>query len=277
MMFRRKRNNYLGGYSGARRGGSRIRTIGKILLAVLIVLVIACGAAAWYVLTPYQPTTEAQQAINATEEGITVHNSDNWIEFAAAKPTGDSVIFYPGARVKPEAYSLVAQRLAKNGHSVYIMKMPFNFAFFKPDAAQAVVDSNPNQKFIIGGHSLGGVFASRYAASHVDQISGVFFLASYPDDNGSLGNSGLPVMSITASNDGVLERSKYEAARVLLPATAVYYSIQGGNHAQFGSYGEQKGDKTAQITADEQLEQTTNALLSWMKEIPSSLKKASSK
>lgn len=276
-MFRRKRNNYLGGYNSGRRGGSRIRTIGKILLAVLIVLVIACGAAAWYVFTPYQPTTQAQQALNATDKGVTVKQSDDWIEFAAAKPTGDSIIFYPGARVKPEAYSLLAQRLATIGHSVYIMKMPFNFAFFKPDAAQAVVDSNPNQTFIIGGHSLGGVFASRYAASHVDRISGVFFLASYPDEKGSLGNSGLPVISITASSDKVLDMSKYQAAREMLPATAIYYDIPAGNHAQFGSYGEQKGDGFAQITADEQLKQTASALLSWMQDIEAAKDKTSSK
>ena len=34
------------------------------------------------------------------------------------------------------------------------------------------------------------------------------------------------------------------------------YEIQGGNHAQFGNYGPQKGDLPATITAEEQQEQT---------------------
>ncbi|WP_322924144.1 alpha/beta fold hydrolase [Paenibacillus campi] len=271
-MFRRKTSSF-SSYGGTRRK-SRARTIGKILLVVLIVLVIAAGAAAWYVLTPYGPTAQAEQAITTPEQGITVQNTDQWIAFTPAKTSKVGVILYQGARVKPEAYSLLANDLAKAGHPVYIMKMPLNFAFFKPDAAQAVLDSHPQQKFVIGGHSLGGVFAAHYAADHKDRIAGVFFLASYPDSDADLGNSGLPVLSITASNDGVLQRDKYEAARTLLPATTVYYSIKGGDHAQFGSYGQQKGDKPAQITEQEQRSQTVNALISWMKDIPATASKS---
>ncbi len=271
-MFRRKTSGF-GSYGGTRRK-SRARTIGKILLVILILLVIATGAAAWYVLTPYGPTPQAEQAITTPAEGVTVKNTDQWIEFAPAKSSKVGIIFYQGARVKPEAYSLLAQSLAKAGHPVYIVKMPFNFAFFKPDAAQAILDNHPDQKFIIGGHSLGGVFAARYAAEHIDRMAGVFFLASYPDSKGSLGNSGLPVMSISASNDGVLQRDKYEVARTMLPADTVYYSIKGGDHAQFGSYGEQKGDKPAQITEQEQRNQTVNALVSWMKDIPATSQKS---
>ncbi|WP_046213421.1 alpha/beta fold hydrolase [Paenibacillus wulumuqiensis] len=265
-MFRQKRK-YAGSYGGSRRGG-RAGKIGKILLGILIVLLILGGLAAWYLLTPYGPTGEAEQALTAQQQGVTVHTTENWIEFDAAKSTGNSLIFYPGARVKPESYSLFARDLAAAGHSVYIMKFPFNFAFTKANAADAVISSHPDEKFIIGGHSLGGVFASRYAVAHTDRIAGVFFLASYPDQNGNLAELGLPVMSITGSEDGVLQKDKYEASRSLLPADTAYYSVQGGNHGQFGSYGEQKGDQPAKVSAEEQRAQTVNALLSWMKEIP---------
>lgn len=36
--------------------------------------------------------------------------------------------------------------------------------------------------------------------------------------------------------------------------------IEGGNHAQFGNYGPQKGDAPAQITAEEQQRQTVAAV-----------------
>ena len=36
--------------------------------------------------------------------------------------------------------------------------------------------------------------------------------------------------------------------------------IQGGNHAQFGNYGPQKGDLPAEITAEEQQAQTVAAI-----------------
>ena len=34
--------------------------------------------------------------------------------------------------------------------------------------------------------------------------------------------------------------TKYQAGRMYLPPDTVYYTIEGGNHAQFGDYGHQK-------------------------------------
>ncbi|MDN4618794.1 alpha/beta fold hydrolase [Paenibacillus sp. PsM32] len=274
-MFRKNRNQF--GSYGSTRKRSRAGKIGKILLVILIVLILAAGAAAWYVFTPYTPTSQAEQALVSGTDKIAVQDTEEWISFSNAKPKGNSIIFYPGARVKPEAYSVFAHDLAKSGHTVYIMKLPFNFAFFKTDAAQAVIDRHPDEKFVIGGHSLGGVFAARYAAAHLDHIAGVFFLASYPEQKGNLQKTDIPVLSITASNDGLLKKDTYEAARAFLPQQTVYYSIEGGNHAQFGSYGEQKDDLPAQIDADEQRKQTVNTILGWMKEIPTTSKSATKK
>ena len=65
---------------------------------------------------------------------------------------------------------------------------------------------------MIGGHSLGGVIASRYAASQKNGLKGVFS-ASYPDEKGSLAETNLPVLSLTASNDEVLNQGNYQAAK----------------------------------------------------------------
>lgn len=89
-----------------------------------------------------------------------------------------SIIFYPGALVKPEAYSPLAKGIAAAGHPFYIAKMPFNLAVTKGDAAEEIIRVHPKQSFVLGGHSLGGVMASRYAVEHADQLEGVFFLAS---------------------------------------------------------------------------------------------------
>ena len=40
--------------------------------------------------------------------------------------------------------------------------------------------------------------------------------------------------------------------------------IQGGNHAQFGNYGPQKGDAPATISAEEQQAQTVEAILQFI-------------
>jgi hypothetical protein len=42
--------------------------------------------------------------------------------------------------------------------------------------------------------------------------------------------------------------------------------LEGGCHAGFGSYGTQKGDGTPTLTAEEQQQQTADALAQWMKQ-----------
>jgi len=65
-------------------------------------------------------------------------------------------------------------------------------------------------------------------------------------------------LTIYGSEDQVLDRSKItysENVEVIL----------GGNHAQFGNYGLQKGDGTATITRDEQQDLTVQKILDWIR------------
>lgn len=58
--------------------------------------------------------------------------------------------------------------------------------------------------------------------------------------------------------------TKYQAGRMYLPPDTVYYTVEGGNHAQFGDYGHQKGDGEPSISEEDQLKQTVKTLLSWL-------------
>ena len=69
---------------------------------------------------------------------------------------------------------------------------------------------------------------------------------------------------VYGSEDGVLNREKYEADRTNLPQDTTETIIDGGCHAGFGSYGAQKGDGTPIISAEEQQQQTADALAAWM-------------
>ena len=69
---------------------------------------------------------------------------------------------------------------------------------------------------------------------------------------------------VYVSEDGVLNREKYEADRANLPQDTTETIIDGGCHAGFGSYGAQKGDGTPAISAEEQQQQTADALAAWM-------------
>ena len=71
----------------------------------------------------------------------------------------------------------------------------------------------------------------------------------------------LAVVSVYGDADGVMNREKYAQYRSNWLGNAVEVVIPGGNHAQFGDYGAQKGDGTAAISADEQRRQTVQAIL----------------
>ena len=79
-----------------------------------------------------------------------------------------------------------------------------------------------------------------------------------------LTDSGLRVYAAYGSEDGVLNREKYEADRINLPQDTTETVIDGGCHAGFGSYGAQKGDGAPVISAKEQQQQTAGALAAWM-------------
>ncbi|UKS29145.1 alpha/beta hydrolase [Paenibacillus sp. HWE-109] len=237
----------------------------------LVLLIILVAIIYWY-LRPYQPDAAALEAMKSNET-VTVSEQGQVILFEPKNPVQPSMIYYPGGLVKPESYATYAQALAQAGHRTYIVKMPMNLAVFGGDRAASILAAHhPDEIFVIGGHSLGGVMASRFAAAHADAFAGVFFLASYPDPKGSLLTANLPVISLIGSKDGAVKQDAFTAARSDLPTTTEYHTIQGGNHSQFGSYGFQKGDHPADISAKQQLDETIKLLLNWEKVALKSIK-----
>lgn len=245
--------------------GRKKRGIGKFLLVLLALIVIGCGYVAWKLLTPYGPQEVAKAAME-TSGGVTVSEQENWIDFKPdkPKPDGKSVLFYPGGLVKPESYAPLAHELAAAGHHTIIAKMPVNLAVIKPNLADDILAAYPDEQFVMGGHSLGGSMAARYVVAHPDALQGIFFLASYPDEKGSVQKLGIPALSILGTHDGVVNMTKYQNGRMYLPPDTVYYTIEGGNHSQFGDYGHQKGDGEPTVSEEDQLKQTVKTLLSWL-------------
>lgn len=98
--------------------------------------------------------------------------------------------------------------------------------------------------------------AANYAYKNASKLKGLLLLAAYSTKD--LSDTNLTVSSIYGENDGVLNRGKVEAGRALMPTSYYEYIIQGGNHAQFGSYGKQKKDNDASISAASQIEETVS-------------------
>ena len=92
-------------------------------------------------------------------------------------------------------------------------------------------------------------------------FSGLALLAAYADKADAISEKTLPVLSVSANQDGLSTPDKIEKAKQYLPDQTKFVVIQGGNHAQFGHYGAQDKDGTATIERDVQQEQTREALL----------------
>jgi hypothetical protein len=112
----------------------------------------------------------------------------------------------------------------------------------------------------MAGHSLGGSMAASYLASHKADFEGIILLGAYSTSD----LTDKRVMSIYGSEDGVMNREKYDKYKINLPSDFTEEIIAGGNHAGFGMYGIQDGDGIATITTVEQIEKTSDAILTFI-------------
>jgi pimeloyl-ACP methyl ester carboxylesterase len=236
----------------------------RILLAVFsLVAVLVLGFVAWG-STPAKPMPEALIALQSNPQGsVTI---DRWLTF---QPTNmqpkTGFIFYPGARVDYRAYAPAAQAIANQGYLVVIVHMPLNLAVFQPDAAANVITAHPEiVHWVVGGHSLGGSMAANFVYTHPGAVEGLALWASYPAASNNLSLSGVRVLSIFGTLDGLSTPAKIEASHALLPADTAFVPVEGGDHAQFAWYGPQSGDNPATISRENQQAQIVQATVDFL-------------
>ena len=238
----------------------RRRSMRIALLVGLLLLCALLGALVYFAA----PTGELlPEALAALESNVDVQVSrGDWLTFRpSARQPSTGFIFYPGGRVAPEAYAPLGSDLAEAGALVVITPMPLNLAILHVDAAQAVIQAHPEiERWFIGGHSLGGAMAARFAHSNPQQLLGLVMLAAYPEAQFDFSQRDLAVASIYGELDGLATVAEVEASFSLLPADARTVRIAGGNHAQFGWYGAQSGDNAALISHQQQHEQVLQAI-----------------
>lgn len=229
----------------------------KRLISACVLLGVLAALAAWYVNDYYRADAEAAKYLLGGD-GVTVtETEEGW--FFDGPGDGVALIFYPGAKVECTAYAPLMHGLAGRGVDCFLVEMPMNLAIFGTNRAGSVMEEYSYNRWYLAGHSLGGAMAASYASGHLEQLDGVILLAAYP--TGSLQGEDFAVLSVYGSEDQVLNRDKLEAGRAYMPEDYTEVCIQGGNHAWFGSYGEQKGDGEALISREAQWEQTLDAVV----------------
>ena len=238
-----------------------LKVLAWVLLAVMLVGTV--GFVAWAEATP-PPMQEALDALTSSAT-VTV-STDGWLVFQpAAGETTTGFIFYPGGRVDPRSYAPAARAIAEAGYLAIITPVPLNLAVFSPNAADKVMAAYPQiSHWAVGGHSLGGAMAANYVFNHLnhtEKVDGLVFWAAYPAGNNSLVDYPGAITSIFGTLDGLATVEQVDASRSLLPPQTLFVPIDGGNHGQFGWYGEQSGDNPATISRADQQAQTVTATL----------------
>jgi pimeloyl-ACP methyl ester carboxylesterase len=165
-------------------------------------------------------------------------SKDPWITFQPrdVDPVA-GVIFYPAARAEPAAYAPILHALAARGFLVVMTPMPLNLAILAPERAGRVMARFSGIRYwIVAGHSLGGVAAATFAASHERELAGLMLWAATPGSFRDLSNSGIAVLSIFATGDALTTPADIERSRKRLPIATHFVPIEGGDHWSFGNF-----------------------------------------
>ena len=239
----------------------------KIIIGVLLAVTIVLGG---FVVWAETPPTPMNEAFDALESDLAVKVSvADWIVFEPLSSNKNvGLIIYPGGRVDFRSYAPMAHRIAEKGYFVVIVKMPLNLAVFGVNKANDVIDYYPQiNSWVVGGHSLGGSMAAQFVYENPSKVDGLFFWAAYPASGTDLSKDDLLVSTIYGSNDGLVSLSQIDDSLKLLPVRTIKFEIAGGNHAQFGWYGEQSGDNVASITREEQQNLIFNSTMELLENI----------
>ncbi|AEB11847.1 alpha/beta hydrolase [Marinithermus hydrothermalis] len=220
------------------------------------------AALVWRGTRPFPAEPLAVAALRSEEAVRVVETAYGWA-FQPTREVQGGFVFYPGGRVDPRAYAPLLRPLAEAGYLVALLKVPFHLAITAPDKALEAMRAHPEvSRWVVGGHSLGGVAAASFAQGH--EVAGLVLWAAYPQDD--LSERPLPVLAIYATHDGLVPPETAQEKQAFLPPNARIVWIEGGNHAGFGAYGAQPGDREARIERRAQWEQVLQATRAFLDE-----------
>lgn len=239
----------------------------RVLLGAACFLVVLAGYLVLAKPLSCKPSAGALECLRQSARTIELGWGGSCYVFApgSGEAPRKGFILYPGGLIDARAYAPFMQAVAELGYLAVLAAMPLDLAVFGYARAGAIIDSYPGiETWALGGHSLGGVMACRYALRSPAKISGLILLASYPSHRFRLENMNLKALSIFGTSDGLTKVSDIEASKQHLPAETRFVEIPGGNHSQFCSLSEKdklyRGDNPAAISPAQQQRAIIDAL-----------------
>ena len=204
----------------------------------------------------------AARAARVSDAAVTVAFGDGVWQFTPQRSApGQSValVFFPGALVDPVAYAPLARAAAMAGFPVFIVELPRRGAFGGAEDPEVWArlrrvrqEADAAARWVVAGHSRGGVVASQVAAARPAGLAGLILIGTSHPRDVDLSALDVPATKIVGTRDGLASRAEVEGNRHKLPPSTRWIWVEGGNHSQFGWYGFQPGDRRAAIAGPAQ-------------------------
>ena len=238
----------MSGPATGRRWPRRLAITGAVLAGLVTVAV-----ALWLLLLPDVEAAPLATVLEDPDVTVTLDGDGATIAPADGTVTA-TVVFYPGAGVPPAAYLPTwAPVVEASAVRVVVPAMPLGLAVLDSDAAAAVrAEVDGDGEWWLGGHSLGGAMAASFLTdADPGTWDGLVLWAAYPPGDGLAVRDDLDVVSVSGTRDGLTTPEDVAASRDDLPPGTTFTALEGVNHAQFGAYGDQRGDGEATVDDDE--------------------------
>lgn len=231
----------------------------KILVGVGVLALVLFIALNIYASTSYTALDDMFDALSDIEsDDVTFYEDRDELRFTVDSPK-KNIIFIPGGLVEPNSYQFLAYSLALEGYNVTIAKAPYNLAILNQSIGKEFLSDDLDN--VVIGHSLGGVTASMVFSGN-DNVSTMMLLGSYPIRD----VSDKDTLFLAAEHDIAMDPEAFNDSLKFTNDNNQIIDMDGANHAQFGWYGPQKGDGTAEIDTLTQQNQVVQYIITFLEE-----------
>ena len=151
------------------------------------------------------------------------------------------------------------EKLANLGYDCFLPQAFGNDAYYNVDGANSAIRKyNAIEVWIIAAHGSACEPAASFITDYPEKVQGVIWLGGYSEQD----LSSLPLcgLSIIGSNDTVINREQWEKAKSLAPSNMEYQTIEGANHSGFADIALMYGDSDAEISFDEQTDESVRLI-----------------
>jgi Alpha/beta hydrolase family len=225
-------------------------------IGILALIALGFGLGVFYMLLPHTPVILNQDAavenVDSQPRVELKHDAGQYIDIQPATSAKTLFIFYPGGLVRPQAYEWLGVALAPLGVRTIIPVFSADLAVTAPNRANDILQKlGDYDRVVIGGHSLGGAMAARYALKNPDKVKGLVLMGAFSANSDDLSALNFPVLSLAAEHDGLATLDEVTASLGRLPKDTKLELVEGSVHSFFGRYGPQRGDGIPTVSRDQ--------------------------